>query len=289
MRGTEREVLLECRDLAVGHDGVPVLEGVNLEVRRGEIVALLGGSGSGKSTLLATVTGLIPAISGSVRLFGEPFLELGEDERNTVRRRTGLLFQQDALFGSLSLLDNLALPLRELTSLPEPVIVELARIKLGLVGLGGLVDRMPSQLSGGQRRRAGLARAAVLDPELVFCDEPSAGLDPVVSAEIDELLLQFRDVLGITLVVVSHHLASIRTISDRAIMLGRGQILATGTLDELDRSSDPDVHAFIHRVPGDTLGGRAVDPVGHLRQGAHGVIRFDPASGSRGDRSDRGV
>ncbi len=267
MRGVEREVLLECRDLAVGHDGVPVLEGVNLEVRRGEIVALLGGSGSGKSTLLATVTGLIPAISGSVRLFGEPFLELREEEQNAVRRRTGLLFQQDALFGSLSLLENLALPLRELTSLPEPVIVELAHIKLGLVGLGGMVDRMPSQLSGGQRRRAGLARASVLDPELVFCDEPSAGLDPVVSAEIDELLLQFRDVLGITLVVVSHHLASIRTISDRAIMLGRGQILASGTLDELDQSSDPDVHAFTHRVPGETLGGRAVDPIAHLRQG----------------------
>ena len=267
MSGQEREVLLECRDLAVGHDGVPVLEGVSFQVRRGEIVALLGGSGSGKTTLLATVTGLIPPIAGSVQLFGERFHELGEKGRDAVRRRTGLLFQQDALFGSLTLLDNLALPLRELTPLPEPVIAELARIKLGLVGLGRLVHRLPAQLSGGQRRRAGLARASVLDPDLVFCDEPSAGLDPVVSAEIDQLLVRFRDVLGITLVVVSHNLASIRTIGDRAIMLGRGRILATGTLDELDRSSDPDVHGFFHRIPGDSLGARAADPIAQLRQG----------------------
>jgi len=267
MSGGRPEVLLECRDLAVGHDGVPVLEGVNLEVRRGEIVALLGGSGSGKTTLLRTLTGLISPIAGSVQLFGEPFHELDEKGRDALRRRMGLLFQQDALFGSMSLLDNLALPLRELTAMPEPVIAELARIKLGLVGLGGLVHRLPEQLSGGQLRRAGLARASVLDPDLVFCDEPSAGLDPVVSAEIDQLLLQFRDVLGITLVVVSHHLASIRSISDRAVMLGRGRILATGSIAELDRSSDPDVHAFFHRIAGDSLGRRADDSIAQLRQG----------------------
>ncbi len=264
----QRDILLECNDLTVGHDGAPVLRGVNLQVRRREIVALLGGSGSGKSTLLRTITGLIPPISGGVCLFGEPFHDIGEDRRSALRRRTGLLFQQDALFGSMTLLENLALPLRELTHMPEPVIVELARMKLGLVGLGRLVHRLPSQMSGGQRRRAGLARASVLDPELIFCDEPSAGLDPVVAAEIDEVLLQFRDVLGITLVVVTHHLESIRAIADRAIMVGRGEIIASGTIEELDRSSDPDVHAFFHRIPGERPGQRAADPVAELRHPA---------------------
>jgi phospholipid/cholesterol/gamma-HCH transport system ATP-binding protein len=261
------EVLLECRGLTVGYGGAHVLEGIDLEVRRGEIVALLGGSGSGKSTLLKTVTGLQPPIAGEVKLFGEPFHQLGEERQNAIRRRTGLLFQQDALFGSLSLLDNLALPLRELTHLPEPIIVELARMKLALVGLARLVDRRPSQMSGGQRRRAGLARASVLDPELIFCDEPSAGLDPVVAADIDELLLQFRNVLGITLVIVTHHLESIRTIADRAVMVGRGRIIAEGTIDELDRSTDPDVHAFFHRVASEGGGQRAADPIDLLRQG----------------------
>lgn len=265
-----KDVLLECRGLSVGHAGVPVLEGVDLQVRRGEIVALLGGSGSGKSTLLRTITGLLPPLAGSVLLFGEPFHQLDERRRNQLRRRTGLLFQQDALFGSMSLLDNLALPLRELTHLPEPVVHELARMKLALVGLGRLVDRRPSQMSGGQRRRAGLARASVLDPELIFCDEPSAGLDPVVSAEIDELLVQFRDVLGITLVVVTHHLESIRTIADRAIMVGRGRIIAEGTIDELDRSTDRDVHGFFHRIPGEPAGPQAADPIELLRQEAPG-------------------
>jgi phospholipid/cholesterol/gamma-HCH transport system ATP-binding protein len=261
------EVLLECRDLAIGYGGVPVLEHVDLEVRRGEIVALLGVSGSGKSTLLKTITGLLPPLAGQVLLFGEPFHQLDEERQSAIRRRTGLLFQQDALFGSLSLLDNLALPLRELTHLPEAVIVELARMKLSLVGLARLIDRRPSQMSGGQRRRAGLARASMLDPELVFCDEPSAGLDPVVAAEIDELLLQFRDVLGITLVVVTHHLESIRTITDRAVMVGRGRIIAEGTIDELDRSTEPDVHAFFHRIAGEAAGPRVADPIELLRHG----------------------
>jgi phospholipid/cholesterol/gamma-HCH transport system ATP-binding protein len=246
MAGEPGEVLLECRGLSVGHEGVPALEAVDLEVRRGEIVALLGGSGSGKSTLLRTIIGLLPPIAGEVLIFGESFHALGEGRQNAIRRRTGLLFQQDALFGSMSLLDNLALPLRELTHMPEPVVLELARLKLSSVGLGQLAHRLPSQLSGGQRRRASLARASMLDPELVFCDEPSAGLDPVVAAEIDELLGQYRDVLGITLVIVTHHLESVRAVADRAIMVGGGRVIATGTVDELDRSDDPDVHAFFH-------------------------------------------
>jgi phospholipid/cholesterol/gamma-HCH transport system ATP-binding protein len=242
------EIVVECRDLSVGYDR-PVLEHVDLAVRRGEIVALLGGSGCGKSTLLRSIIGLLPPLAGEVMLFGESMYGLPPDERNRLLRRTGTAFQQDALFGSMTVEDNVALPLRELTRLPAPVIAEMVRMRLALVGLPGLERRMPTQLSGGQRKRCALARASILDPELVFCDEPSAGLDPVLAAGIDETLLQFRSALGVTLVVVSHELESIRTIADRAVLFAHGEIWAAGSIDELSRSSDPDVFGFFHRVP----------------------------------------
>jgi phospholipid/cholesterol/gamma-HCH transport system ATP-binding protein len=248
MTGSPGEILVECRDLSVGYDR-PVLEHVDLEIRRGEIVALLGGSGCGKSTLLRTIIGLQPPLAGEVVLLGESMYELPPDERNRLLRRTGTAFQQDALFGSMTIEDNVALPLRELTRLPAPVITEMVRTRLALVGLRGMARRMPTQISGGQRKRAALARASILDPELVFCDEPSAGLDPVLAAGIDETLLRFRSALGITLVVVSHELESIRTIADRAVLFAHGEIWAAGTIDELSQSGDPDVFGFFHRVP----------------------------------------
>lgn len=244
---------VECRDLAVGY-GTPVLEHIDLQIEEGEIVALLGGSGSGKSTLLRAFTGLLPPLAGELRLFGEPLYELPLDERNRLLRRTGTAFQQDALFGSMSVEDNVALPLRELTALPEPLIREVVRGKLAAVGLAGLEAREPSSLSGGQRKRVALARASVLDPELVLCDEPSAGLDPVVAASVDELLLALRAALGITLVVVTHEIASIRAIADRAVMLADGGIAAAGTVDELSRSRDAAVFNFFHRVAGSPRG-----------------------------------
>lgn len=261
------ELLLECRGVTCGYGAEPVLEDVDLDLRRGEVLVLLGGSGSGKSTLLKTITGLLPPVRGEVRLFGESLYQVSQDRRNQLLRRTGMLFQQDALFGSLSLVDNVALPLRELTRLPVPVICEMARMKLGLVGLAGLEDRLPSGISGGQRKRAALARASVLDPEIIFCDEPTAGLDPVLAAEIDDTLLRFREVLGISILAVTHELESIRTITDRAVMLGRKRVIAEGTIDELSRHEDPDVHDFFHRVARDRSGppGGAID---HLRQGA---------------------
>jgi phospholipid/cholesterol/gamma-HCH transport system ATP-binding protein len=241
------DVVVECRGVAVGYDGEAVVRDVDLAVRRGEIVALLGGSGSGKSTLLKAITGLLRPLAGEVRLFGRPLHEVDADERDALLRRTGMVFQQDALFGSMTILDNVALPLRELTSLPAPVALEMARMKLALVGLEGLEDRLPSGISGGQRKRAALARASVLDPEVIFCDEPSAGLDPVVAASVDETLLRFRDVLHITIVAVTHELESIRTIADRAVMLGEGGVLAAGTIEELSRSDEPYVHNFFLR------------------------------------------
>ncbi len=187
--------LLECRDLRVGYER-PVLAHVELAVERGEIVALLGGSGSGKTTLLRTVTGLLPPLGGEVRLFGRAIFDDGGDERAQLLRRTGTAFQQDALFSSMTVGDNVLLPLRELTDLPPALAAEMMRNRLTMVGLGGLEHRAPSSLSGGQRKRAALARATILDPELVFCDEPSAGLDPIVAAGIDDTLLRLRDALG---------------------------------------------------------------------------------------------
>ena len=267
--------LVQLEQVACAYDETVVLENIDLVIRPGEVVALLGGSGSGKSTLLRAMTGLLAPRAGMVRLFGEPLYQLEAAERDALLRRTGMLFQQDALFGSLSIIDNVALPLRELTPLPPPVVRETARLKLALVGLSGLEDRGPAELSGGQRKRAALARASVLDPEIIFCDEPTAGLDPVVAAGIDEALGRFRTVLGITLVVITHSIESVRAIADRAVMVGRGTIMATGTVEELARSRDPDVYEFFHRVAGDraSLVGSA--------PGAAPAATASPADGGR--------
>jgi len=241
--------LLQCRDVSVGFEK-PVLEHVDLEIDRAEIVALLGGSGCGKSTLLRTVCGLVPPLGGEVLLFGESLYAMPCEARNGLLRRIGVAFQQDALFSSMTLEENVALPLRELSKLPAPIIREMVRMRLELVGIGNLAHRMPANVSGGQRKRAALARASILDPEIIFADEPTAGLDPVVAAEIDSTLVKFRDVLGSTIVVVSHELQSIRATADRAIMLAHGGIAAIGTIDELQHSRDRAVYEFFHARAG---------------------------------------
>lgn len=240
--------LIECRGVSVGYDGKPVLENVDLVIEQGEIVTLLGGSGCGKSTMLRSLTGLLAPLAGELLVLGEPLYDLPLEERNQLLRRTGTAFQQDALFGSMSVADNVALPLRELTHLPEALIREMVRMRLFMVGLPGMESREPTSMSGGQRKRAALARASILDPVIMFCDEPSAGLDPAVAATIDDTLLHFRSALGITIVVVTHELASIQAISDRVVMFGRGTIMAGGTVDELMASKDPDIYNFFHRV-----------------------------------------
>jgi phospholipid/cholesterol/gamma-HCH transport system ATP-binding protein len=241
------DVLVECRDLTVGYDK-PVLEHVDLTITRGEIVALLGGSGCGKSTILRTITGLLPPLAGTVAVLGQDLYALDLEARNQLLRRTGTAFQQDALFGSMTVEDNIALAVRELTSVPDPVIREMVRMKLALVGLPGIEPRFPTSLSGGQRKRVALARACIMDPEIVFCDEPSAGLDPVIAASIDETLDKLRSLLGVTLVIVTHELESIRAIADRAVMFAGGGIVARGTVEELERSRDTTVYNFFHRV-----------------------------------------
>ena len=241
--------LLQCIDVSVGYDK-PVLQHLNLEIDRAEIVAVLGGSGCGKSTLLRTVCGLVPPLAGEIRLFGESLYDLHPDGRNSLLRRIGVAFQQDALFSSMTIEENIALPLRELTKLPAPVMREMVRMRLELVGIANLAHRMPANVSGGQRKRAALARASILDPEIIFADEPTAGLDPVVAAEIDGTLVKFRDALGSTIVIVSHELESIRATADRAVMLANGGVAAIGTIDELEQSRDQAVFQFFHARAG---------------------------------------
>jgi phospholipid/cholesterol/gamma-HCH transport system ATP-binding protein len=239
------DVVLECRDLACGYDE-PVLEHVDLSVTRGELVAILGRSGCGKSTLMRTLVGLQRPLSGEVRLFGDALYELEPTERRALVRRLGVLFQEDALFSSMTVEDNVALPLSEVGGLRAPLMREIVRMKLALVGLDGFQHRLPAQLSGGQRRRTAIARAAILDPELLACDEPTAGLDPIAAAEIERVLVRYRQLLGTTIIVVSHELESVRAIASRAVMIDGGMIRASGTVDELARSRDQLVFDFFH-------------------------------------------
>jgi phospholipid/cholesterol/gamma-HCH transport system ATP-binding protein len=247
-REGEKTTLLECRDLAVGYDGRPVLQHVDLRVQRGEILALLGGSGSGKSTLLRSFIGLLPPQAGEIRLLGKSVYELPDDERHRLLHRTGTAFQQDAMFSGMTVEENVGLPLRELTRLPRALIREMVEMRLASVGLAGYGPRAPGSLSGGQRKRVALARASILDPEILFIDEPSAGLDPIVAASIDETLIAFREALGITMIIVTHELESIRAIADRAVMLARGEVIAEGTIEDLSHSREDTVYHFFHRV-----------------------------------------
>ena len=238
----------EVEGLVAAYGERTILNGVDLRVERGEIRAVLGGSGSGKSTLLKSCVGLLTPTAGRVRLLGQSLHSLEGGERVALLRRIGVLFQYGALLGSITVGENVALPLREHTDLPESVIAELVALKLTVVELPGAGNLMPGELSGGMRKRAALARAMALDPDLLFCDEPSAGLDPLTSAELDELILRLRDRFGMAIVVVTHELASIERIADRAIMLSGGLAIADGTLAEVKGSDLPEIRAFFRRT-----------------------------------------
>ncbi len=241
--------IIEVRDLVVKYGERTVLDGLNFKVRRGETFVILGGSGCGKSTLLRNLVGLMRPYSGQILINGQDFTAMSDEERIEVRKRIGMCFQGSALFNSISLADNVALPLREHTRLASSTIEIQTKIKLALVGLNGFEDYLPSELSGGMKKRAGLARAMAMDPEIIFYDEPSAGLDPIVAAGLDMLIRKMQSTFNLTSVVVTHEMASVRLIADTVCMLNAGRIVSSGTIEELQTSTDPFVKQFFDRRP----------------------------------------
>lgn len=239
------EPVVQARGLTMRFGDKRVHENVDLDVYRGETLAIVGGSGSGKSTLLREMTLLQDPTAGSIFLFGQAATDLGEAERLPLRRRIGVLFQNGALFGGQTVLENVGAALREHTDLEGDLIDEIARIKLGLTGLtpaDGLL--YPSQLSGGMRKRAALARAIALDPELLFLDEPTSGLDPLSADALDELILHLKGALRPTIVLVTHDMDSLWRVADRVVLLGEGRLLAQGSMRQLSESTDPAVSRF---------------------------------------------
>jgi phospholipid/cholesterol/gamma-HCH transport system ATP-binding protein len=239
--------VVRVRALAAGFGGRRVLEGIDLAVRRGEILTIMGPSGCGKTTLLKLLVGLERPLAGTIEVLGEEIATLDEDRLDRFRRRVGMCFQFGALLNSLTVGENLALPLRELRLVPEAVVEMIVGSRLAQVGLHGCAEKLPGELSGGMRKRAGLARALMLDPELLFFDEPSSGLDPVTAAGLDRTILDVRRRGDATMVVVAHDLASAFAISDRIVVVLDGSIRAEGTPREIEACRDPAVAAFVGR------------------------------------------
>ncbi len=239
--------IITVSNVVAGYPGVRVLENVNFSVRRGEVFALLGGSGCGKSTIMKHLIGLNPVLDGTLVVDG---LEMNAANRDRILRRIGVMYQSGALFGSMSVLENVMLPLEEFTKLPAMARRTLALMQLELVGLKDAANKMPADLSGGMRKRVAIARAMALEPSILFLDEPSAGLDPVTSNALDDLILRLRETRGVTFVVVTHELPSIFKIADRCAMFDRERraMVALGKPAELrDSSEDPFVRRFFNR------------------------------------------
>ncbi|MFQ5670925.1 MAG: ABC transporter ATP-binding protein [Acidobacteriota bacterium] len=240
---------VEIRSLKISLGGRRVLDGVDLEVRHGETLVILGASGSGKSTLLRCLVGLERPDAGSVRVNDVDIFGTDTGTLAALRERMGMAFQGGALFGSMTLAENIEVPLKEFTALPQSTRRIIARIKLGMVDLAEAMDRLPAELSGGMRKRAALARAMTMDPEILFFDEPSAGLDPVTAAGIDRLLMRLKEVFHVTMVVVTHEMASAFAIADRLALMHGGRFLAVGTRSEVQECQDPIVRRFLDRQP----------------------------------------
>ncbi len=247
---TSAEAPIIVKDLDIAYGGTVIQQGLNFTVMRGEIFVIMGGSGCGKTTVMRCMTGLKEPSRGQVILEGISFWDAGQEERDRLARNLGIVYQGGALWSSMTLAENIALPLKEYTSLSPGDIKELASLKLSLVGLAGYEEYFPAEISGGMRKRAGVARALALDPQFLFFDEPSAGLDPVTSSLLDDLIVQLRDSLGMTMVLVTHELPSIFAIADNAIYLDGDAKTITARGDPkrlVTETRDPKVHAFLTR------------------------------------------
>jgi len=240
---------ISVRNLRVNYGEREILHTISFDINPGETLVILGGSGSGKSTLLRTLVGLEKPSGGEIWIRGKNFAALTDSSRDELLKKMGMSFQGGALFGSMTVGDNVALPLREHTPLDDSTIEIMVRLKLDQVGLSGFENYMPAQLSGGMKKRAAIARALAMDPEILFFDEPSAGLDPIIAAGIDELILKLKKAFRMTIVVVTHELASAYLIADRMILLDKGVIVANVTTAELQKSQQPRVRQFLDRVP----------------------------------------
>ena len=274
MDGREQkpEKVIEVRDLVAHYGERKILDGVSMDVYAGEIMVIIGGSGSGKSTLLRHVMALEHGTSGTVKILGRDPAALDAKEALDLRKKIGVAFQGGALFSSMTVGENIMLPLYEHTVLDRTTMEIMARLKLEVVGLAGFEDLMPAELSGGMVKRAAFARAVIMDPKILFCDEPSAGLDPVIAAALDDLLLRMREAMGMTIVVVTHELESAFRIADRITVLDQGRILLTGTTEELretkieriqnllQRRTEEEIvdpEEYLERLMGERLGERA--------------------------------
>src|SRR5246500_4924864 len=243
------EPVFWLRTLRVSYGEREILHGISFDVLPGETLVILGGSGSGKSTLLRTLVGLEKPSAGEILIKGQDLAKASAAELDEIRRKIGMSFQGGALFGSMTVGENVALPLREHTRLEESTIEVILRLKLEQVGLEGFEYYSPSQLSGGMKKRAAVARALAMDPEILFFDEPSAGLDPIIAAGIDQLILELKRAFRMTIIVVTHELASAFLIADRMLLIDKGNIVAVATADEMRSSTQPRVRQFLDRVP----------------------------------------
>ncbi len=245
------EVLISVENVSVTYDGRQVLDSIDAEFRDDEITMVLGASGSGKTTLIKHMLGLEPLQQGRIRFFGQEISSVSQRDFEKLLIRVGMLFQQGALLNSLSVAENIKIPLEQHTDLPDAVIESMVRTKLKLVGLASYGNVVPSQLSGGMRKRAALARAIALDPEILFCDEPTSGLDPITAREMDRLLLRLRDQLSITMIIISHDVESVRYIADSVLFLHQGRLAYNGPKSEIEANDHPELVRFFASGPED--------------------------------------
>jgi len=246
--GEQTETMISLRNLRVSYGDREILHGIDFDVKRGETFVILGGSGFGKSTLLRALVGLERPGSGEIWLRGKNLATVSGQEMDEIRKKIGMSFQGGALFGSMTVGENVALPLREHTKLEDSTIEIILRLKLDQVGLAGFENYMPSQLSGGMKKRAAVARALAMDPEILFFDEPSAGLDPIIAAGVDQLILELKKAFHMTIIVVTHELASAFLIADRMVLIDKGSVVAIGTTEEMRASTHPRVRQFLDRI-----------------------------------------